>query len=1188
MPLKTSFTGDISDLQRSTRAARDEFRQVGAEAGKTSRELRAAGSAFDGTKLEGQALRAVRGIERIGGVTRLTDTEIRRNSHTLSELLQKYDRMGVQAPAALLRVNAELQKQQLAIRQTGAGLGAAALQFGPLNTAANRLGISLHQGLAVAGVGAATALSGALVATIAKTVQYGGEISDIAVKAGVSAEAIQELGFVASQSGNTMEQVTGGLQRMARNLVEGTTQTKEAIAGLGLSIESLRAQQPDRAFQTIAERIAAIKDPMARAAAAMQIFGRAGAELLPTLTSDIEEARQKARDLGLVMSNEMVAASDELADTWDRLADGGAGLLRNAVSPLIPRLRELAEVLESVNLAGIGPSVRFGVSNALEQAESLIASIPGASLSPLGLSALAYIGNARSRVGLTQQDVASVLGGVARAGAKAGGSTPAIDSDEIEERARAEQRLRKAAEDAARAAEKLRQDLQRLTGADRLAAAEQLADNINKVGAARIPTTQVEALAQQLMVARDMAQQTGQAISDDVARALNSLPIQSSRVLGINTLSQGLIDMQSGQLVRANTLLRGSTPFMTGGIIPSTNPLSYTHLPGRMSSDMPKLTAATRDWRVELQGVAQAFGQLAQVAGPSLDGVSRTIGTALTSANAANELLKSLDKTFEKFDANSAGARALGGGLAGLTSGLQAGSLFTNRGAGFAAGAGAGALAGTAFGPVGAGVGAVVGGAAGLFQAGANAKNQRRAKDAMASQLVAEYGTLNDLLETVSRVGLNPRGFLDAFYGSPVEFARAVSQLNEALARERREAEQLAQALRGVSAAHGVLSLEQVRTITGAGADGPAGEVLAEFLEEQRGQTLAGIVRAAEALARMAALTNDELEALTEGLTDGEERQRRIEEALRARAGSVMGDVGQSVQATAAAIFVAVNDALASGQRLVDVLQVLGPAIATVRDLFERSGQAPGAGFAQVASYQRIANDPQAGAALEVASGLGQALAGLANTGLLSPELFEEMANGIGAAYKQMENLGMGGLDAARLMQPALQAIWQMVQDYPGMEDQLDDDTRALLDFAAQSGLIGDKFRPAVDRMIDGVNRLIERLDAFIDRMGDIPGFPTVPGGTPGTPGGGGGGDTPGGGGGEYPNPGGLATGGIVTRPTLSWIGEGGEPEAVIPLSRWHDMAGPQTQTITVQVGQQVIARAAVRGMPREFRMVGV
>ena len=43
----------------------------------------------------------------------------------------------------------------------------------------------------------------------------------------------------------------------------------------------------------------------------------------------------------------------------------------------------------------------------------------------------------------------------------------------------------------------------------------------------------------------------------------------------------------------------------------------------------------------------------------------------------------------------------------------------------------------------------------------------------------------------------------------------------------------------------------------------------------------------------------------------------------------------------------------------------------------------------------------------------------------------------------------------------------------------------------------------------------------------------------------------------------GMAEGGIVTRPTLAMIGEGGEPEAVIPLSK---MGGMGTMNITVNM----------------------
>src|SRR5690606_14177037 len=78
-------------------------------------------------------------------------------------------------------------------------------------------------------------------------------------------------------------------------------------------------------------------------------------------------------------------------------------------------------------------------------------------------------------------------------------------------------------------------------------------------------------------------------------------------------------------------------------------------------------------------------------------------------------------------------------------------------------------------------------------------------------------------------------------------------------------------------------------------------------------------------------------------------------------------------------------------------------------------------------------------------------------------------------------------------------------------------DTRALLDFASKSGLIGEKFRPAVDRMIDALDKLIKKFDEYLARLNDARNtpLPAPPSGEPtsgpGTPGGGEGGH-----GGEY------------------------------------------------------------------------
>ncbi|MDA8212156.1 MAG: tape measure protein [Clostridia bacterium] len=66
-----------------------------------------------------------------------------------------------------------------------------------------------------------------------------------------------------------------------------------------------------------------------------------------------------------------------------------------------------------------------------------------------------------------------------------------------------------------------------------------------------------------------------------------------------------------------------------------------------------------------------------------------------------------------------------------------------------------------------------------------------------------------------------------------------------------------------------------------------------------------------------------------------------------------------------------------------------------------------------------------------------------------------------------------------------------------------------------------------------------------------------------------------------------LASGGIVTRPTLAMVGEGGESEAVLPLSRLGDMGGGE-QTIIIQLDGRIIAKQTVQHMPGILRLSGV
>jgi hypothetical protein len=508
-----------------------------------------------------------------------------------------------------------------------------------------------------------------------------------------------------------------------------------------------------------------------------------------------------------------------------------------------------------------------------------------------------------------------------------------------------------------------------------------------------------------------------------------------------------------------------------------------------------KAIAQGRDWRGAVSGVAQAFAQLSQIAGGAFDDISRTIGTVFGAADAALETVTALGKQFQsllKRDQNgnvlglSSGGRALAGGLAGLGIGSQLGGLFTNRGAGFAAGAAGGAGAGfMAGGLLGAGVGALVGGFAGMFAAAANASARRAAKDISASQLTSQFGGLEPLLDVVGRLGLNQQTFLERFYGEPKEFAKAVTELNTALEKERLEADKLVKSLQAVVRVQGVLSIGQINAISATRAGSPAEGPLAEFFASQRQQAGDGLSRAVEALTRNASLSQAESEALTKGVRDQEERDRILEDALGRKAKQTLTDFGAGAKAASAGLFVLFDEAVRRGDSAVDALSNLREPIGQLRDLYSRAGLTPGAGFQQLSGLFDIATGDQTGTAVQLASGLGSALSAFQNQGLLSQDLFADLTSGISESFFTLEALGKGGLDAARLMQPGLQSIFQLQKDF-GFE--VDANTQKLLDFAESSGLIGDEFRPAAELMVDGINQVIDRLDVLIQTLGgDLP-----------------------------------------------------------------------------------------------------
>jgi hypothetical protein len=166
-------------------------------------------------------------------------------------------------------------------------------------------------------------------ALINQALQAASALNDTAIKTGISIDALQRLQFAAGLSGGSLENVSGAVGRMQKALItagEGSKEATEALNRLGLSANQILALSPDKQFEAIAVAIAAIEDPAARTTAAMALFGKSGAELVPTLVAigtNSEEINAQLSAIGGPVSAEAIAKVDTLGDQLDILKTAG-------------------------------------------------------------------------------------------------------------------------------------------------------------------------------------------------------------------------------------------------------------------------------------------------------------------------------------------------------------------------------------------------------------------------------------------------------------------------------------------------------------------------------------------------------------------------------------------------------------------------------------------------------------------------------------------------------------------------------------------------------------------------------------------------------------------------------------------------------------------------------------------------
>lgn len=205
--------------------------------------------------------------------------------------------------------------------------------------------------------------------------------------------------------------------------ISASNGSKEATAkftSLGLSMAELQKLSPDQRFAAIADAIAKLPTAAERSAAAIKLFGKSGAELVPLFEEGagaIKRATDQAKAFGLTLTNAQGLGVEKMNDSFTSAFAAIQGLATQVVSNLAEPISRIIDDFTNFVAASGGVDIGASISNAMLDGAIFVVEMFGVAanifsqnvVDPLGSAAAALM--AAFNVG---SSVAQVFIGVAQ------------------------------------------------------------------------------------------------------------------------------------------------------------------------------------------------------------------------------------------------------------------------------------------------------------------------------------------------------------------------------------------------------------------------------------------------------------------------------------------------------------------------------------------------------------------------------------------------------------------------------------------------------------------------------------------------------------------------------------------------------------------------------------------------------
>jgi lambda family phage tail tape measure protein len=199
-------------------------------------------------------------------------------------------------------------------------------------------------------------------------------LNDLSKKTGIAVDTLGGLGFAATQAGLDLEGVTAGAGKLNKSIAEAATGNKEAAEAfqvLGISIKdaSGKLKTADVVIAEIADKFEQFEDGPEKAAIALRLFGKAGADMIPLLNDGgaalSENIEYYKRFSGV--TQEVATAADAYNDALGKLNLLNGAFSRQLAAEMLPTMQALVDyLLKSKESSDLFKTAAGGVATIFE------------------------------------------------------------------------------------------------------------------------------------------------------------------------------------------------------------------------------------------------------------------------------------------------------------------------------------------------------------------------------------------------------------------------------------------------------------------------------------------------------------------------------------------------------------------------------------------------------------------------------------------------------------------------------------------------------------------------------------------------------------------------------------------------------------------------------------------------------